>query len=84
MKCLQNLIYLKRKKKTSTKERVRDRAHALLLSNKGYEVQELVEVFEVRHATILDWFNKWEQDRELCDSQKSGRPRHFSEDEEKK
>jgi len=81
-----DIIFLKNQKKTSESERVRDRAQALLLSNKGYDIKSLSEIFEVRRATILDWFNRWESEKKkgLADKLKSGRPRTFTEEEEKK
>lgn len=80
----EDIAYLQKEKKKSLKERIRTRAHALLLSNKGYEVKELSKIFDVRQATILDWFTKWEKNRKLSDSKKSGRPRNFSKSAEKK
>ena len=80
----EDIAFLKSVKKTSESERVRDRSHALLLSNKGHDIFSLSEIFEVRQATILDWFNRWERERVLDDKPKSGRPRRFTEDEEKK
>ena len=77
---------LKVLKKISSSERVRDRAHALLLSNKGYTIGQLLAIFEVRRATIADWFNRWEKSGlgGLSDAYKSGRPTNFTESEQKK
>lgn len=44
----------------STKINVRQRAQAILLSNKGLTVTELINIFEVTRATIYNWFNLWE------------------------
>ena len=73
-------------KKTGGNERERDRSHALLLSHKGHSVEQLSELFEVRRDTILDWFNRWEQDGMdgLSDLPKSGRPPIFDTTEKKK
>jgi len=81
-----DVIFLKKEKKTSKIERVRDRSQALLLSNKGYEVKKISEILEVGRATILVWFNRWESENKegLLDKSKSGRPRCFTEEEEKK
>lgn len=77
---------LKTCKKTSNSERERDRAHALLLSNKGYTINQLSAVFEVRRATVSEWFNRWEESgmAGLSDAEKSGRPTNFTETEQKK
>lgn len=81
-----DIKFLNYRKKTSESNRVRDRSHALLLSNKGYDIQGLSEIFDVRQATVIDWFNRWESEGNngLADRMKSGRPRIFTEDEEKK
>jgi transposase len=73
-------------KKEGLTERIRDRSHALLLSSKGFSVNELTAIFDVRRATILDWYNRWEEFgfEGLADNSKSGRSRIFDETEEKK
>ena len=81
---VEDITFLKFVKKTSESERSRDRSQALLLSNKGHDVLSLSEIFEVRQATILDWFNRWEREKDLQDKKKTGRPRRFTEEEEKK
>ena len=60
-------------------------AQTLLLSNKGYDIQCLSDIFNVRQATVIDWFNRWESEGNngLDDKMKSGRPRRFTEAEEK-
>ena len=57
----------------------------MLLSSKGFSVNDLTVVFDVRRATILAWYNRWERDgiAGLSDALKSGRPRIFNEAEEK-
>lgn len=79
-------LLLKQIKKTSNSERERDRAHALLLSNKGQSIEELSTIFEVRRATITDWLNRWNNSgiQGLSDHSKSGRPPIFNESEQKK
>ncbi|WP_052599918.1 helix-turn-helix domain-containing protein [Aureispira sp. CCB-QB1] len=77
---------LKTSKKTSGSERERDRSHALLLSNKGYTIDQLSAIFEVRRATVSEWFNRWDElgMAGLSDAEKSGRPTKFTETEQKK
>lgn len=72
-------------KKEGLTERVRDRFHAILLSDKGFSVSQLSDVFDVRPATILGWYNRWETAGlgALSDHSKSGRPRIFTKAEEK-
>ena len=78
-----SLVLLKRKTSNS---RVMERCHALLLSAKGYGIEQLRDIFDVRRDTISDWFNRWEAGgiAGLEDSPKPGRPRSFSASEEKK
>jgi transposase len=45
--------------------RVRQRAHCLLLSAKGYTTTQLQEIFHVDRITIYHWLNAWES-RRLC------------------
>ena len=79
-------LLLKQIKKTSNSERERDRAQALLLSNKGQSIEELSSIFEVRRATITYWLNRWNNGgiQGLSDHSKSGRPPIFNESEQKK
>ncbi len=47
--------------KQSQKHEVRQRAHCILLSFKGYSIGQLVEIFEVHMNTIYNWLNNWEK-----------------------
>jgi Homeodomain-like domain len=48
---------LQRIYKYSQHYRVRQRAHCLLLSSKGYTTTQLQEIFQVDRITIYHWFN---------------------------
>jgi transposase len=41
------------------KAHVRNRSQALLLSDSGYPVKELANIFSVRTRTIYKWMNRW-------------------------
>jgi transposase len=56
---------LQRIYKDSRHYRVRQRAHCILLSSKGYTTTQLQEIFQVDRITIYHWFNAWES-RQLC------------------
>jgi len=73
-------------KSRGSSERVRDRCHALLLSDKGYDINSLSDIFSVRRDTISNWISRWNTEGKagLLDKDKSGRPKHFTEEEEKK
>jgi transposase len=46
--------------KYHSKHEFRERCQALLLSKKGWSIQQLAEHFEVVPHTIGHWFNDWE------------------------
>lgn len=37
----------------------RKRCHAVLLSNKGYTVEQIMDILNVVQSTVYNWFNKW-------------------------
>ena len=45
-----------------SKSYVRQRAQCLLLSNKGYSVPKLADIFSTRTHTVRDWFTRWENE----------------------
>jgi len=79
-------ILLELLKSRGSSERVRDRCHALLLSDKGYDMNSLSDIFSVRRDTISNWISRWNSEGKegLLDKDKSGRPKHFTGEEEKK
>lgn len=56
--------------------RERIRAHSLLLSHKGYYVEQLADIFFVDRDTVARWLDRWQQSKfdSLKDGQRSGRP----------
>lgn len=38
---------------------VRQRCHALLLSDEGWQVKDIAKLFNVRTRTIYEWMNRW-------------------------
>ena len=55
----------------------RMRAHAILLSETGFEVQELSKIFGVCRQTTATWLKSWNKEgmAGLEDKPRSGRPR---------
>jgi len=55
----------------------RMRAHAVLLSASGFDLQELCEIFGVCRQTIATWLHAWSRGgiNALLDKPRSGRPR---------
>ena len=57
--------------------KVRQRAHAILLSAKKHKIEQLSDIFDVDRDTVSEWLNRWEVKgvNGLMDAQRSGRPR---------
>ena len=76
--------------KSSPDHRERQRAHALLLSNRHYSIGDLATLFEVDRDTVSRWMDHWEQwptdsqqPMDLQDHYRSGRPNTLSTDQKK-
>ncbi len=69
-------ILLKNIHKTSHTHASRRRASAILLSHKGYTLNELSKIFDICRQTAASWLNAWAKDGEsaLSDKPRSGRP----------
>ena len=70
--------------KSSSSHRVRQRAHAILLSARGYSIEQLADIFAVHRSTISEWIDSWNSQRldGLPDAPRSGRPGKLTEAEE--
>jgi transposase len=66
--------------KTSTSFRIRQRAHAILLSAKRYKLDTLADIFDVDRDTMSQWITNWECSGivGLSDHAKPGRPPKMS------
>ena len=64
----------------SSDRRERTRAHALLLSAKGYYIEQLSDIFFVDRDTVARWLDRWQQGKmsSLKDGSRSGRPTKLS------
>ena len=73
-------------RKTDARYRVRDRAHALILSSQGKKIKELALIFDVDRDTISSWFNRWESGGfdGLVDAPHPGRPPKLNTEEKKR
>ncbi len=69
--------------RSSPSFKVRKRAHAILLSAKGYKIEELSTIFEVDRDTISEWLNRWDTKgvEGLNDAPRSGRPRKVGQEQ---
>jgi len=72
--------------KHSKYHRVRQRAHCILLSNDGYTISDLKEIFNADLTTIYNWFNAWESESlvGLYDRKGKGRKPKLSEEMKEK
>jgi len=62
----------------------RMRAHAIILSDAQYEIQQIVEIFAVKRDTVRDWIERFEKGgvEALHDEDRPGGPRKLNEQEE--
>jgi len=62
--------------KSAPTHRERQRAHAVLLSAKGYRLDQLSDIFEADRDTISGWLDDWQEQgvAGLSDAPKPGRP----------
>lgn len=67
--------------KSGESHRLRCRAHALLLSDDGWSVTDIAEVFQVTSQTVYSWLDRWESHQDLEDAPRSGAPPKLNEDE---
>lgn len=56
----EQIEYLRDLSRRSRNYRERERAKAILLSYKGYNVTVLSDIFEVSRGTITNWLDAWE------------------------
>jgi transposase len=68
---------------THSNFRVRQRAHAILLSSKGYTITQLQEIFDVDRDTISVWIDRFEAQgiAGLEDKPRPGRPSIYTDEE---
>lgn len=50
---------LEKASQTSIKDHIRTKCDTILLSNRGYDVQSLSTLYQVRTHTIRSWMDKW-------------------------
>lgn len=82
--CKAELVTLESMRKNHPSQATRVRAHAIVLSNRGYSIQEIADVTAVCRQTVSSWISRWETKGliELIDKPRSGRPRVLSEAQE--
>lgn len=65
--------------------RVRKRAHSILLSDRGFSIAQIAEIYQVDRDTVSRWFDRWGKNgtKGLLDKPRSGRPPKLSPAEKK-
>ena len=78
--CEAEIVTLQSMHKHHPSPATRIRAQAIVLSNRGYSIQEIAEVNSVCRQTVSNWLSSWEQEGlvGLIDKPRSGRPRVLS------
>jgi len=78
--CEAEIVTLQSMHKNHPSPATRIRAQAIVLSNRGYSIQEIAEVNSVCRQTVSSWLSSWEQEClvGLIDKPRSGRPRVLS------
>lgn len=63
------------------KPALRRRAHAIVLSHKGYSINQISDILAVTRETVSLWFDAWQADalEGLRDKARSGRPAIYDE-----
>jgi transposase len=63
--------------KNAPKYRIRQRAHAIVLSSRKFQIEILSDIFDVHRDTISRWIDVWNEKRfdGLYDADKPGRPK---------
>ncbi|ETR65372.1 MAG: transposase, partial [Candidatus Magnetoglobus multicellularis str. Araruama] len=46
-------------KENGNSDRVRTRAHAIILSARGYSITEIAEIFQLKRDTVSAWIDRW-------------------------
>ena len=74
---------LKERVKHGQNEGERRRGHCILLSNQGYSIDEIAQIYEKDRDTISILINKWEEEKyeALVDKPRSGRPAKLTPEE---
>jgi transposase len=77
---------LKEIMKSSAPERKRMRAHAVLLSERRYSINQIADIYQVDRDRVSQWLDWWEEFRfdGLDDDPRSGRPPKLNEEEQKR
>jgi transposase len=70
--------------KSSAPQRKRMRAHAVLLSDRRYSINQIADIYQVDRDRVSQWLDRWEEFKfdGLDDGPRSGRPPKLNEKEQ--
>ena len=68
--------------KAHSSHSARIRAHAILLSNRQFSIDQIAEIFNVHRNTVVEWFDRWQEDRSVEDVSGRGRKSKLNEEEQ--
>jgi len=76
---------LKEVMKSQSPQRTRMRAHAILLSERRYSIDQIADIYQVDRDRVSEWLDWWEEAQfgGLEDDPRSGRPPKLTEKEQK-
>lgn len=69
--------------KTHSSHSARVRAHAVLLSERQFSIDQIAEIFEVNRNTVAEWLDRWEEEYSIEDTPGRGRKPKLDEEEQK-
>lgn len=77
---------LKEVMKSQAPQRTRMRAHAILLSERQYSIDQIADIYQTDRDRVSEWLDWWEQYQfdGLDDDPRSGRPPKLTEKEQKR
>lgn len=62
----------------------RVRSHAILLSNRQFSIDQIANIFAVHRDTVVEWFDRWEEDNSVEDRPGRGRKPTLDEEDQSK
>lgn len=69
--------------KTHSSYNARIRAHAILLSDRRFSINQIANIFNVTRNTIAEWFDRWQEERSVEDISGRGRKPKLDEEQQK-
>jgi transposase len=77
---------LKEVMKSQSSQRTRRRAHAILLSERRYSIDQIADIYQTDRDRVSEWLDRWEQYQfdGLDDAPRSGRPPKLTEKEQRR